>query len=191
MKPSPSVEATRSFRPGPMRHERDDVGLVRQVDHEAHGLAHAAPAGKVRGRERVEAAVVAEEQDLVGRLGVEGEAGAVAVLELELAVEGEVALHRADPAHLRADDGDGLALDHRLERHLGHLGGFGELREAGAARVVLAEGLLRLADLVGDARPLEARPPRRSSSSARSSVSASNSRRSSISSSRRRTAAAC
>ena len=56
-----------------MQEQINDLGLVRQIDHQAHRLAHAAPARQVRGRERVEPPVRAKQQQLVGGLGVEHE----------------------------------------------------------------------------------------------------------------------
>ena len=79
----------------------------------------------------------------------------VAVLERQAAQVGDMALHRADPALLRDDDGDRLALDHRrldvLDVVLRRLG---EGRAAAAERRVRAERLAHLPDLVGDRLPL-------------------------------------
>ena len=63
--------------------------------------------------------------------------------------------HRTDPAHLRTDHGNRLAFDHRLQRHLDHLGSFGKLRAARTARAVAAKDLAGLAQLLGDPGPLQ------------------------------------
>ncbi|TIS94895.1 MAG: hypothetical protein E5W99_05535, partial [Mesorhizobium sp.] len=72
----------------------------------------AAPARQPVGADGVELAAGGEDQDLVGRLRVEGELQAVAFLEGKLRIVGQVTLHRAEPALFRNHDGDRLALDH-------------------------------------------------------------------------------
>ena len=125
----------------PPREHVDHRRIIGQVDHQAQGLAHAAPAGQVVGRQRIEAAVGAKDHQLVGGLGMQRHEGAVAVLELDLGIQGLVALHGADPAHLRQDDGDRLALDHRVHVDLGHgarLADFGAAQAAGGGFAELA-----------------------------------------------------
>ncbi len=65
-----------------------------------------------------------------------------------------MALHRADPAHFRADHGDRLALDHRLGRQHFDLAAFGKGRSPSAQRGFLAKLRAHFAQLVGDAFPL-------------------------------------
>src|SRR4029079_10146105 len=66
-----------------------------------------------------------------------------------------MALQRPDPAFLRDDDGDRLALYHGLENVLvGMFRGLAEGRPTAAEIGVWAKGLLDLADLVGDRCPL-------------------------------------
>ena len=71
---------------------------------------------------------------------MEGEALAVAVLELLLNGQINMALHRADPAHLATNDSDWLALDHRFIADFFHIAGFGK---GGAARAEFG-GLAKL-----------------------------------------------
>ena len=133
------------------------LGVVRQVDHQPHRLAHAAPAGQVVGRQGIEPAIAGKEHQLVRGLGVQRHEGLVAVLELDLGVQRLMALHRADPAHFRQDHGDRLALDHRIHVDLGGLAGLADLGAALPARGGLAELAPRLAQLLRDAAPLRGR----------------------------------
>ena len=86
----------------------------------AHRLAEAAPAGQLVGAQRVEAAVVGGEQQLVGGLRVEGEGRAVAFLELERSADAE---RRHGPCIARIQPRCdritviGSLLDHRLQRN--------------------------------------------------------------------------
>ena len=74
----------------------------------------AAPARQLRGVERVETAIAAEDQHLGGGLGRESEFQRVVGLEGDAREIGDMAAQRADPALLRNDHGDRLAHDHRL-----------------------------------------------------------------------------
>src|SRR5436305_446505 len=65
--------------------EIDDVLLVAELDHQADRLAMAARTRQLVTAQRVEAAVGAEHQELVDRLGMHGKARPVAFLVLELA----------------------------------------------------------------------------------------------------------
>src|SRR5215204_5582409 len=143
---------------GPVGDGRDDVGAVVEIDHEADRIAEAAPAGQLRGLDREHFAVRSDDEELCGRLGEERDLEPVVALELDAGKIGDVALQGADPALLRHDDGDRLALDHRLGEI--DLGGVRRILEGGAAapeRRVRPEGLLHLADLPGDGLPLRGR----------------------------------
>jgi hypothetical protein len=99
-----------------------------------------------------------DDEELCSRLGEERGFEPVVALELDAGKVGDVALQGADPALLRHDHGDRLALDHRLGEV--DLGGVRRLLEGGAAapeRRVRPEGLLHLADLPGDGLPLRRR----------------------------------
>ena len=141
---------------GAPREQRDHPGIVWQVDHQAQGLAHAAPAGQGIGRQRIEAAIGSKDHQLVGGFGMQRHEGAVAVLELDLCIERLMALHRADPAHFRQDHGDRLALDHRIHVDRGNLARLADFGAAQAAGGGFAELAARLAQFFGDAGPLRA-----------------------------------
>src|SRR5690349_20276768 len=121
--------------------EIDDVLLVAELDHQADRLAMAARAGELVAAQGVEAAVGAEHQDLVDRLGVHGKARPVAFLVLELACRlvVEMALGGADPAFLGQDHGHRFALDEILDRMFEFGGRIGKLGAAAAERGLAAE----------------------------------------------------
>ena len=118
-----------------------------EVDHRAHRLAKPAPARQFVGSERVKTPIFRREQQFVRRLRVEGEGGAVPFLELQRIGGGKVdmPLHRADPAALRQDDGDRLALDHRLQRDIACRRRFLDTRPPRAQRRIRA---VAIADLL-------------------------------------------
>src|SRR5690606_637990 len=96
-----------------------------------------------------------EEQNLVRRLGVEGQLEAVAFLECQRRKIGKMPLHRAQPALLRYDDRDGLALDHRLLDILDIVvGRIGKLGATAAEHRGRAEAIAQLLDLPADGLPL-------------------------------------
>ena len=83
---------------------------------------------------------------------MKNEGRTVAFLELVFRLEVLMALHRANPAILRTDDGDRLAL------HQNFRGVDIDIRRLGAigtARVNLGEHGLHIADFAGDALPLQ------------------------------------
>src|SRR5688572_20910017 len=84
---------------------RDDVGFWREVDEAADGFAVPSPARQLRAIEREEAAVGREHHQSVGRLGVNPETPAIAFAVFDRVVFLLMALHRAEPELLRADDG--------------------------------------------------------------------------------------
>ena len=86
---------------------------------------------------------------------MEQEPAHVAILELDLRVQRDMALHRPDPAHLRADDGDRLAFDHRLDRHVFDLAGLGKQGAPRAKGRGFAELRLYGAQLLPDPLPLQ------------------------------------
>src|SRR5262245_59446113 len=110
----------------------------------------AAPTRQLVDAERIEAAIGAEDDEAVGRLGGNEEARPVAFLVLDLAGGHIVALYRADPAFRRAKHGDGLALDQRLDGNEERRRGVGDLGAAATQRRLGAELLSRLGDLLGD-----------------------------------------
>mmetsp|Transcript_1062 Transcript_1062/g.2079 ORF Transcript_1062/g.2079 Transcript_1062/m.2079 type:complete len:217 (+) Transcript_1062:925-1575(+) len=79
----------------------------------------------------------------------------VAVTEFHLLRQVHVALHRANPAHLRADDGNRLALDHGFKRDFFDAAGLGKLRAPRAAFGLGPESLADLAQFFRDAIPLQ------------------------------------
>ena len=90
---------------------------------------------------------------------MENKAGSVPILELQLAVQIDMSRHRTDPAHLRTDNRNRFAVDHRLQRDFLDHAGFGKARSTTTdvltvQRPVLAELLFRLAQLVDDRIPL-------------------------------------
>ena len=66
--------------PGPIREQRDDVVLVRQIDHQPQRLALPSPARQPIDPDRIEAAVGAEHDQPVGGFGSDREARPVAFL---------------------------------------------------------------------------------------------------------------
>ena len=82
-KPLPSWEASSSLRFGIVDEGGHDVLVVLHVDDDADRLAMAAAARQPVGADRVELAAGREDQHLVGRLRMEGELQAVALLEGE------------------------------------------------------------------------------------------------------------
>ena len=101
MKPWPVVAASSSLRPGTCTNMVDDVGFRRQVDEAADRLAIAAPARQLAAIQGEEAAVGGEHHQLVGGLGVNPEAGAVAFAVFDRVGLFLVALERAQPALVR------------------------------------------------------------------------------------------
>src|SRR6185437_2101393 len=134
--------------------QRDDVVLVWQVDHQAQRLAMAASAGQPVDRQRIETPVAAEDDDAVGGLRRHDEARPVAFLVLDLGGGAVMPLHRADPALFRAQHGDGLALDQRLDGHQYRRWRRADLGAPLAERGGGTEFLPGLADLPGDRLPL-------------------------------------
>ena len=125
-----------------VREHRDEIGFRRQIDEAADRLAIAAPARQLGAIEREEAPVGREQHQLVGGLGMDPEARAVALAVFDRVVFLLMALERAQPAFLRADDGDRLASRPwfrwrwlpRRSPEFGDLGGFGEFGAALAER---------------------------------------------------------
>ena len=156
---------------GPVNYQRHQIIVIGQIDHQAQRLAHAAPAGQPVGPQGVEAPIGGEGQQPVGGLGVEDEAGLVAILVFQLAIQCGMALHGADPALGRADHGDRLLHRHVLDhRSIGKSGApraqrIIRLRQPGggnvhgqpqmAHRQWRAEAVAHGADLVGDTAPLQ------------------------------------
>lgn len=140
--------------------------------------------GQARAGEREHPPVRGHQQQLVGGLRMEEEPGPVAVLELQLGVGGQMALHRPDPAHLGTDDGDRLALDQGFQapppppRPRAPRTPSGEPPQPPCRRPYEPRAVLprcaSLQRLVGEERS-EPRPVRRTSASfsARSSISSS------------------
>ena len=140
--------------PGPVRKHRDDVVLVRQIDHQPQRLAMAAPAGQPVDPDRVKAAVGAEDDQAVGGLGGDRKARPVAFLVFLLGGGDVVPLDGADPALFRAQHGYRLALDQRLGGISIGSGAAADLGAAPAERRVAAELGAGLPDLLGDRAPL-------------------------------------
>ena len=114
-----------------------------------------APARQPVRAERVELAAGGEDDDLVGRLRVEGELELVAFLEGQRREIGHVALHRPQPALLGHDDRHRLLLDHRMVDVADiMLRRVGELRAAAAEIGMRAELVADLFDLPADRLPL-------------------------------------
>ena len=114
-----------------------------------------APAGQFRGFDRVEAAVAGEDQKLRRGLGEEGEFQAVIGLEREASQIRDLAAQRADPALLRNDDGDRLALDQGLlDCGLVVLRRLGKAGAALAERRFRPEGVANFLDLFRNFLPL-------------------------------------
>src|SRR3546814_5003614 len=65
-----------------------------------------------------------------------------------------MALHRANPAALRHDDGDRLALDHRLQRNVARRAGLLDQRAAFAQRSFRAVAVANLREIALQARAL-------------------------------------
>src|SRR6266568_4109082 len=110
--------------------------LVRQVDHQPQGLALAAPTRQPVDRDRVAAAVAAEDDEAVGGFSHHSKARPVAFLVFLLGGGAGMALDGADPTFLRAQHGYRLALDERGRRDLDRLGRTAEQRAAPAERSV-------------------------------------------------------
>ena len=127
--------------------------IVAELDHESERLAEAAPARQLVAAERVEAAVGREDEELVRGLGRDDEFAAIALLVLELRSVGEMALDTPDPALLRTDHRNGLALDIGLERHLLDRGRRADLGAPLAECRLRAELGLERAQLLADPLP--------------------------------------
>ena len=153
-KPVARVGGHDQFVARPMDQQVHDFGIVGQIDHQADRFPHPPRAGQVRAQKREEPPVGCRQQDAVGRFGMEEEPPLVAVLELDFGSRRLMALHRPDPAHLRTDDSDRLAFDHRLDRHVLDHARVGESRPALAALGVVAKGLLHLGQFRADLFPL-------------------------------------
>ena len=143
------------FAVGIVDQDIHNLGFVRQIDHQAERFAHPATTGQVGGGNGIETPVRRSHQQFVGGLRVEDKARAVAIFELQLAGQIDVAGHRADPAHLRTDHGDWFALDHRFDRNLFGFGSFGQHGATCAARIAFAKRLFGFAQLFRDAGPLK------------------------------------
>src|SRR5262249_9777030 len=70
--------------PGPAHEQRHDLLVVAEINHQADRLAVAAATRQLVGAKSVEPTVGAEDQKLVGGLGVQEEAAAVALLVLDV-----------------------------------------------------------------------------------------------------------
>src|SRR5262249_8966837 len=143
------------FAPALVAEGGNQVVLLVEVNEQTHRLAVTAPARQFRRIERIESAVGGEQQALRGGLGRERKAKCILGLEREPAQSGDRALEGTDPAFLRHDDGDRLALDQRLLD--GRLVMLGRLRKASTALAKLGlrpELLAHRLDLFGDLLPL-------------------------------------
>src|SRR5260221_9680431 len=114
----------------------------------------AAPAGQGVARQRVEPSIGAEDDEAVGGLRRHDETRPVALLVFRLAGRPVMPLHRADPTLLRAQHGDRLALDQRLNGNQYRRRRLADLGAPFAERGGGAELLLGLANLPGDGLPL-------------------------------------
>ena len=132
---APEFRGHQELAAGDVDEDVEDVLILVHVALQADRLAVAAPAGELRGLQRVDAAAGGEDEELVDRLGLEGEAELVALLELEAGEVVGVALEGAHPALVGDHDGDRFALDHRHhDVGLIVLGGVGEGGAAAAER---------------------------------------------------------
>ena len=154
-KPVARAGGHEEFLSPPPDDQIDNLGIIRQIHHQTHRLAHAAPARQVGAQKRVEPPIAADEQDLVGGLGVKGETGLIAVLEFLFDPQIDMALHGPDPAHNRADHRDRLALDHGFQRHILDLARFGKKGTAAAQNGLFAELLADRLQLGADLLPLQ------------------------------------
>src|SRR6202034_3105942 len=93
---------------------RDDVGVLLDLAEQPDRFAMAAAARQFRRLDGVEAAVGGEDQKLRGCFGEECELETVVGLEREARYIGDLTAQRPDPAFLRYDDSNRLALDQRL-----------------------------------------------------------------------------
>ena len=116
----------------------------------------AAAAGQLVRGQRVEPAVGAEDDQAVGRFGRHRKARPVAFLVFLVGEIDVVALDGADPALLREQHSDGLALDQGRDRDLDRDGRGADQGAATAERRVAAEFGLRRLDLLGKHAPLPA-----------------------------------
>ena len=82
-----------------MDEQHQNFDVLRQINHQPHGLTHAPATGQSAGLQRVEAPVRSKQQNLVGCLGVEDKPRAVPILELQFAAKVDMARHSADPSH--------------------------------------------------------------------------------------------
>src|ERR1051326_7085882 len=144
------------FEAGPVGEQRDDVVLVRQVDHQTDRLALAAPAGQLVGGERIEAAVCAKDDQAVGGFGRHRKARPVAFLIFLVGEIDVVSLDGADPALLGTQHSDRLALDQGRDRDLDRDGRRADQSATPAERRIAAELGLRRLDLLGEQAPLPA-----------------------------------
>src|SRR5271166_3813676 len=145
------------LRAGRIRPDGDDRSALIDVGHEADRLALPAAARQFCGVEGEYLAVARQNEKFRRRLGEERGLQAVVTLEACGREVGDLASERADPALLRDDNGQRLALDHRL----GEIGDddLGRNLEAGAPPAELRvwpEPLLDVADLDCDHPPLPA-----------------------------------
>ena len=140
---APDAGSEQQLGPRLVDDQRDDLCGRVDVERVADRLAEAARAGQLVGTDGEEPAIVGGEQQLVGGLRVDRESRAVAFLELEVAVERNMAPGRADPPALREDHRDRLLLDHRVHAELDGRRRLGDRRAAAAERgvfgVVLAD----------------------------------------------------
>ncbi len=135
-------------------HPRQLRALV-DIGEKADRLAMAATAGQFRGVEGESLAIGREHENFRGRLREEGRLQPVVALELKRRQILHVPLEGADPALCRDDDGDRLALDHRLgEVDVNGRRRILECRAALARGRVRAIELLEVAHLSGDRLPL-------------------------------------
>ena len=97
-----------------MDEHRQDADLVLQVEHQPQRLAMPARRRQLVARQREEATVGSENQQLVGGLCGNQEGELVALLERQGRWILDPAARRADPAAIGENDGDRLACDQRL-----------------------------------------------------------------------------
>ena len=91
---------------------------------------------------------------------MEDKSWAVAIFEFQFAVQVDVTRHSTNPAHLTAHNGNGLTVNHRFKRHIGHFASFSKCRQALATchavnDPAFAKLLFRFFQLIGNFGPLD------------------------------------
>ena len=131
------------------RKHRTHVIIDAQVRHQPHRLPEPAPRRNLVGIDVKELARRIEQNNLVGRIGVNGKLQRIVFLKLKLVGQRHIAFHAPNPPLLRQNNRNRLLLDHRLNRHVHVFRHICKLAAPASERRLFAELFFHLVDFLG------------------------------------------